>query len=281
MPKEIVEWILARGISQSVMDVHHIGWNGTHIVIPIEDMTGNPSFNKYRRDPRSDVGPKYTYDKGAKASLYGNSMFDLCSEVIICEGELDCLLLQTKGFHAVTSTGGATTFKKEWADLFVNKDVYLCFDCDTAGMQALEKLTRMIPHAKYLPLPFEFGSKKDITDYFLAGNTPQQLRNLMSVSTPFPIEPLPTVKYKKKKHDTDLAQAKAVPIGLFIRMPNSGNAKCPLHNDDTPSFAVYKKDNRWHCFGGCGGGDVVDFIMKKNNLTMPEAIKFLNSQEES
>lgn len=40
-------------------------------------------------------------------------------------------------------------------------------------------------------------------------------------------------------------------------------ARCPApsHNDRTPSFVIYTRDDRWHCFGACDcGGDIFDLI---------------------
>lgn len=50
---------------------------------------------------------------------------------------------------------------------------------------------------------------------------------------------------------------------------------CPFHNEKTPSFTVSDTKQFFHCFGCGEGGDVVTFIMKKENLDFPEAIKFL------
>lgn len=53
---------------------------------------------------------------------------------------------------------------------------------------------------------------------------------------------------------------------------------CPFHNEKTPSFTVSEEKQFFHCFG-CGvGGDAVTFIMKKENLEFPEAIKFLGDK---
>jgi DNA primase len=38
-----------------------------------------------------------------------------------------------------------------------------------------------------------------------------------------------------------------------------------------PSFSVNTKENYWHCFSGSGGGSVIDFWMKWNNLDFIEA----------
>lgn len=50
---------------------------------------------------------------------------------------------------------------------------------------------------------------------------------------------------------------------------------CPFHNEKTPSFTVSDTKQFFHCFGCGEGGDVVTFIMKKENLDFPDAVKFL------
>lgn len=51
---------------------------------------------------------------------------------------------------------------------------------------------------------------------------------------------------------------------------------CPFHNEKTPSFVVFPDSQSWHCFGACGtGGDVLSFIMRRENLTFPEALQRL------
>ncbi len=54
-----------------------------------------------------------------------------------------------------------------------------------------------------------------------------------------------------------------------------GRLCCPFHEDKTPSFQVYPKTNTWHCFSGncsAGSGDVIDFVMKKDNSNKYQAI---------
>ena len=48
-------------------------------------------------------------------------------------------------------------------------------------------------------------------------------------------------------------------------------ARCPFHEDDTPSLSVDPIKNVWHCFGCDAGGSVIDFVMKKDGLTFREA----------
>lgn len=50
---------------------------------------------------------------------------------------------------------------------------------------------------------------------------------------------------------------------------------CPFHNEKTPSFSVSPAKNIFKCFG-CGvSGSPVSFVMKHENMTYPEALKYL------
>ena len=50
---------------------------------------------------------------------------------------------------------------------------------------------------------------------------------------------------------------------------------CPFHSEKTPSFNVDVEKKLFYCFG-CGvGGNVFTFIMNKENLSFPEAVRFL------
>ncbi|MCD8198684.1 MAG: DNA primase [Phascolarctobacterium sp.] len=50
---------------------------------------------------------------------------------------------------------------------------------------------------------------------------------------------------------------------------------CPFHGEKTPSFAVNPEKNMFYCFGCHTGGDVFNFIMKRENCSFTEAIKML------
>ena len=50
---------------------------------------------------------------------------------------------------------------------------------------------------------------------------------------------------------------------------------CPFHNEKTPSFHVHPGKQFFHCFGCNAGGDVISFIMKIENLSYPEAVRYL------
>jgi DNA primase len=50
---------------------------------------------------------------------------------------------------------------------------------------------------------------------------------------------------------------------------------CPFHSEKTPSFTVDPEKGFFHCFGCGAGGDVFTFVMKRDHVAFPEALKIL------
>lgn len=179
IPTKHQEWLNARGISDAVLFKNNISVSETgEIIIPIYDPSGVFLYNKYRRNPWSEEGPKYRYDKGSSAALYNlNSSIFTKDAVIICEGELDAMALQSRGYYAVSTTGGAGTFKEEWVAFLNDSEIYICYDNDLAGMQGTLRLLKFMPEAKVILLPTSI-SIKDVTD-FLIKNSLEHFDHLM------------------------------------------------------------------------------------------------------
>ena len=59
----------------------------------------------------------------------------------------------------------------------------------------------------------------------------------------------------------------------FKRTGNSLSGPCPLHNgQNRTQFRVSLEKNCWNCFGTCnGGGNVLDFVARKEGCTLREA----------
>ena len=67
-------------------------------------------------------------------------------------------------------------------------------------------------------------------------------------------------------------------VGDFVNLKRAGsNLKglCPFHNEKTPSFVVSPAKNLCKCFGCGKGGDPVRFIMNHENMSFPEALRYL------
>jgi len=50
---------------------------------------------------------------------------------------------------------------------------------------------------------------------------------------------------------------------------------CPFHNEKTPSMSVSPAKNIFKCFGCGAAGSPVSFVMRHENMTYPEALKYL------
>lgn len=179
LPPHIREYLHKRGLSDAVIDEYKLGYGQFYrkpwITIPIKDIYGNYSFFKLRQDP-SFGNDKITYPKGAEAQVYDwENLTKPNLSLVICEGEMDRLLLLSKGVQAITSTHGAMTFKEEWVSK-IPKDtkVYVCFDNDDAGKKGSERVAKMVENGgnetHIITLPEEVGEAGDITDYFVKTN---------------------------------------------------------------------------------------------------------------
>ena len=67
-------------------------------------------------------------------------------------------------------------------------------------------------------------------------------------------------------------------IGGYLSLKKRGAnylAKCPFHNEKTPSFTVFPEKNNYHCFGCGAHGNVISFLMQYQGITFPEAVEEL------
>lgn len=56
-------------------------------------------------------------------------------------------------------------------------------------------------------------------------------------------------------------------------------ACCPFHNEDTASFCIDTSKNLWYCHGCNKGGNVITFVMEKEGLSFPLAVKKLMKEK--
>ena len=67
-------------------------------------------------------------------------------------------------------------------------------------------------------------------------------------------------------------------VGSYVQLTRKGAnlfGLCPFHSEKTGSFSVSPDKQIYYCFGCKRGGGVINFIMEEENLSFPDAVRFL------
>ncbi len=297
LPERIRKYLNGRGIPDGIISRYRLGWNGRRITIPITIREGVVWFFKLAKDPedRSDA-PKMLVNTGGSTELYGwERVIAKASPLVICEGEFDRLVLEARGFQAVTSTGGCGVFRKEWAKEFAEiKEVYICFDNDEPGRDGAARVNQLIPHAKIVSLPDEVGPAGDVTDFFVRLNrSNDDFLRLLGNALPAPRSSAPPHTPPLRANDPDSPLAQRIArlkasvsivevVGQYVDLRIGQGVlrgHCPFHDDSTPSFTVYPATGTFHCYGCRVHGDAITFLMEAAHLTFFQALQALEEHQ--
>jgi len=291
LPDRIRHYLNARGIPDELIHRHLLGWSG-RITIPISNRDREIAFFKLARDPEDASGsPKMYATPGSSIELYGwEVVARKPKRLIVAEGEFDRLVLEARGFDAVTSTGGAGSWRSEWSSALSEiPKVFVCYDRDEAGESGALRVARQIPAARIVILPDEVGEGGDVTDFFVRlGRTPDDFGLLLEAAQPAP----PEIRGEHRSSSASATSAElsarierikeAVPIAdiaaQYVELRPSGKnliGLCPFHSDRSPSLVIFPETRSFHCFGCRAGGDVVNFLMLAMRLTFSEALSSL------
>jgi DNA primase len=156
------EYWHSRGLTEATMRNFYLGWDGRRYTIP--HLYRLIPFGVKRRQSEIEDGfpDKYLAVKGSRGGLFNTDSMIGAEIVVICEGEIDAMLVWQAGFASVSTTVGAGTFKADWVRHFQQaRKLYILYDNDRAGEEGAAKVRSLLRRAQIVRLP---DGIKDVGD---------------------------------------------------------------------------------------------------------------------
>ena len=156
----------SRGLTDQTISEFMLGFDGQRYTIPA--MWRYLPFGVKRRkaaDIDDGIDAKYTSIYGSRVGIFNSDTLLGAEYVVICEGEIDAMLLHQSGIRAVSSTGGAGSWRDKWAQHFTHiQRVFVLYDNDEAGRKGARTIQASIRRAQVLTLPDGVGDVGELFD---------------------------------------------------------------------------------------------------------------------
>lgn len=234
-----------RGLTDETLVKFQLGWDGDRITIPVYDEFNTlVNFRRYKWNSTEDQWKVLNYtdeynNAYGEVRIFGiDRVVDPNLDYIVwCEGEMDRLSGEQRGFPCACATSGAGTWKPDWSKLFRNKKrVYLAQDNDEAGRNATKKLCEKLYHVVdvyVINWPENFPVKGDITDFFVkCGLSTEDFQSLLDNATKYVDPTVSEARLADESEATEVhlsSSADAQFVGKRIRVPVMVSGK-----DSTP-----------------------------------------------
>ena len=295
MPDEVRQYLKGQGIAATVIDRHLLGWNGTQVTIPIfGDSKREVVGFAYAMLPADLTDPpEVVFTEVASPQLYGlETLARKPHRVVICEGVFERLVLESRGFPAVTSTVGADAFLPQWKEAFDGiEDVFICFRRRASSEAAARRVQQVVPSARIAKLSPEIGENGGIAGFFLhALRTNRDFEVVLAGATGNGPPPSQTIKQSRsadpsQEHRADRLRERVRLHDVVFAYANlqAGAGRlvchCPFHDDGSRSFSVYPETDTYACSVCGAAGDLVMFLMNKESMTFGQALEALERFE--
>jgi len=157
-------WYHDRLLDNSTIDTFMLGWDGRSYVTPIWEGAPRESEVFSVKLRHLEGKPKYTNLKGRGAPrLFNKYVLQGATEACIFIGEYDTMLAHQDGFIAVSGTGGQSTWRPEWNELFVTcKTIYVV--PDVGELAAGYAVASQFPNRAHVAA-YPQGAGDDYTDF--------------------------------------------------------------------------------------------------------------------
>jgi hypothetical protein len=160
----------ARAAPTGTAEAWTIGWDGKRYTIPA--LYRFVPFGVKRRvaaDIDDGIEAKYISITGSRAGIFNADILWEADRVVICEGEIDCMLLNQFGYRTVSTTAGANSWKPEWAKHFSHiSKIHILYDNDAAGQAGARLVQSTLRRAKIVTLPEPLNDIGDLVAHHSA-----------------------------------------------------------------------------------------------------------------
>lgn len=192
-----INWLSERrGLTMETIERFKLGHDGQRYYIPVRDGDGRVvNIRRYLPEARKSHEKMISWREGfGKARLFPIDHLTSEQPIFLFEGEMDCLLARQLGLNALTTTGGAGTWRDQWNLLFVGRDVVICYDADEAGRRGAHavasKIASSAKSVKILNIPLAEPVGADFTDYIVGhGHSISDFMALLENALPFQADP--------------------------------------------------------------------------------------------
>jgi hypothetical protein len=163
-----------RGITEPTMRNYQIGYcmERRRYTLPVKDSEGRVvNVRMYRPDAPEGQPKIESWGKGFGSARLFPSDKVTEKDLVVCEGEWDCLLLRQEGVAAYTSTCGADSFPPACAQKFAGRKITICYDIDEPGRKGAARtaglLSPVAKEVRVMTLPIKTPANGDVTDFFV------------------------------------------------------------------------------------------------------------------
>ena len=168
---KMVKWFSDRMITEETIKKLKIAENNDAIVFPYISPEGELELLKYR----SMSEKKFWSNKDPIPCLFGwQAVSDSDRDIVIVEGEIDCLSFWEKNIPSLSIPKGAGSGEKQsWIEYEYERlkrfdNIYICMDNDEAGFKAKTEIISRLGRERCLIV--ELHVYKDANDVLLAGD---------------------------------------------------------------------------------------------------------------
>jgi len=162
-----------------------IGWDGSRVTIPVINIFGDiVNVRKYKPKAGPDDYKVINIKGFGKARLFGlQDLKGTPSRILLTEGEPDTLAARSVLGPAVSSTAGAKTFLPDWAPLFGDATVYVCYDGDKAGREGSDRAVAALHRGSATVKVVGMPEGQDFTDVLAQAASTSDVEDMVEAAT--------------------------------------------------------------------------------------------------